>query len=184
MVLGVALSGSGEDTLRLAGTGETLDLTAISDLFIQDIETIDLSGDLAGGSNTLILDNLEILNIDADSNTLIVTGDVGDAVAGDLTGAIVDEDLNAGFVTFTLDNAVLLIEDGIDTSGLLVKGSGPGPPASAAPGAHGYGAVECALRRPLSVRLIRQIGNVACLAVRVRAEFLLPEFGTKDLLRD
>jgi hypothetical protein len=120
MVLGVALSGSGEDTLRLAGSGETLDLTAISDLFIQDIETIDLSGDLAGGGNTLILDNLEILNIDADSNTLIVTGDVGDAVAGDLTGAIVDEDLNAGFVTFTLDNAVLLVEDGIDTSALLV----------------------------------------------------------------
>jgi hypothetical protein len=110
------LGGSGEDTLRLAGSGDTLDLTAISDLFIQDIETIDL----AGGGNTLILDALEILNIDGNSNTLIVTGDVGDAVAGDLTGAIVDDNLNAGFVTFTLDNAVLLVEDGIDTSALLL----------------------------------------------------------------
>ena len=63
------VGGNGLDTLRLDGAGLTLDLTALSDNRIVDIEAIDLSG---LGSNTLTLNLLEVLNISSSTNTLTI----------------------------------------------------------------------------------------------------------------
>ncbi|MGD9856776.1 MAG: beta strand repeat-containing protein, partial [Planctomycetaceae bacterium] len=72
------LQGSnGFDTLRLDGAGITLDLTALHDNRITDIEQIDITGT---GDNTLILNMQEVLNLSSHSNTLIVRRDAGDTV--------------------------------------------------------------------------------------------------------
>ena len=70
--------GNGFDTLRLDGSGITLDLTAIADNKIMDIEQIDISG---SGANTLTLNVLEVLNISTHSNALVVRKDADDVVA-------------------------------------------------------------------------------------------------------
>ena len=69
--------GSGTDTLALSGFGMTLDLSAIPDTRIQNIEAIDLTGT---GGNTLNLSALEVLNLSTTSNTLRVDGNAGDSV--------------------------------------------------------------------------------------------------------
>lgn len=69
--------GNGIDTLRLDGSGITLDLTTIADNRIVDIEQIDLRG---SGANTLTLDVLEVLNISTHSNTLVVRANGDDTV--------------------------------------------------------------------------------------------------------
>ncbi len=71
------VGGSGRDTLRLAGSGTHLDLTAIRDNRIVDIEEIDITG---SGSNSLTLNAREVLNLSTDSNTLIVRRDLNDVV--------------------------------------------------------------------------------------------------------
>jgi Ca2+-binding RTX toxin-like protein len=70
------VGGRGTDTLRLDGSGLTLDLTAISDTRIQGIEVIDLNG---SGAQTLRLSPQEVLRISGESNTLVVKGGADDA---------------------------------------------------------------------------------------------------------
>ena len=110
--------GSGIDTVRLDGAGDSLDLTAISDLFVQDVERVDLNGN----SNELALDTREILNIDDNSNSLTVFGDDTNAVGGSLPGAVQGTTTVDGvdFDTFTVDQAQLLVQTGVDTSGIEV----------------------------------------------------------------
>ena len=67
--------GNGTDTLTVAGKNKTLDLTTIADNKLTDIEVIDITGN---GDNTLVLNQLEVLNLSSHSNTLIVRGDLGD----------------------------------------------------------------------------------------------------------
>ncbi|MCA9052390.1 MAG: FG-GAP repeat protein [Planctomycetaceae bacterium] len=69
--------GLGADTLSLGGNILHLDLTAIPDNRIQEIEVIDLTGT---GNNALTLDVREVLNISDHSNTLTVLRDEGDIV--------------------------------------------------------------------------------------------------------
>ncbi|MAE64843.1 MAG: hypothetical protein CMJ18_11295 [Phycisphaeraceae bacterium] len=73
--------GHGTDTLRVDGGGHTLDLAARSDLDVQEIEIIDITG---SGANVLILDDLtgpqEALGLSGSSNTLTVLGDADDVV--------------------------------------------------------------------------------------------------------
>lgn len=69
--------GTGIDCLSLQGTGLTLDLTAIPEARLKDIEAIDLRGT---GPNTLKLNRLEVLNLSSTSNTLIVKRDADDTV--------------------------------------------------------------------------------------------------------
>jgi VCBS repeat-containing protein len=57
--------GNGYDTLRLDGSGITLDLTAIADDRLTSIEAIDLRG---SGSNSVILNQQEVLNLTQNSN--------------------------------------------------------------------------------------------------------------------
>ncbi len=70
-------AGSGNDTLRLAGHGQHLDLTQIPDTDIQGLETIDITGD---GDNTLTLDVDEVLQLTSTTNTLRVVHNDGDLV--------------------------------------------------------------------------------------------------------
>jgi len=80
-------AGDGNDTLRLTGSDQDLDLTHI-DTNIQELETIDIIGN---GNNTLTLDVDEVLNMSDSSDDLIVLSNLYDTVnvgAGwKLTGA-------------------------------------------------------------------------------------------------
>lgn len=69
--------GTGADTLRLIGDGFNLDLTTMADARITGIEAIDIRG---SGSNTLVLDIAEVLNLSSESNTLQVLASADDTV--------------------------------------------------------------------------------------------------------
>jgi len=70
-------AGPGNDTLRLSGSGQFLDLTDIPDNLVQNFETIDIRGN---GNNTLTLDVAEVVNMSDTSDELIVLSDIGDTV--------------------------------------------------------------------------------------------------------
>ncbi len=57
--------GNGSDTLRLDGSGLTLNLTTLADNNLTHIKTIDIRG---SGTNTLTLNLREVLNLTANSN--------------------------------------------------------------------------------------------------------------------
>ncbi len=69
--------GLGQDTLRLATSGMTLDLTTIADALIRGIEVIDLGG---FGINSLVLTALDLGHLSTSSSTLRVDGASGDSV--------------------------------------------------------------------------------------------------------
>ncbi|MFM9960722.1 MAG: beta strand repeat-containing protein, partial [Planctomycetaceae bacterium] len=71
------IGGTGTDTLRLDGSGLTLNLTTLADNRILGVEQIDLTG---SGDNTLTLDLQEVFNISDESNTLLVRRNAGDTV--------------------------------------------------------------------------------------------------------
>jgi hypothetical protein len=68
---------NGADTLRLDGSGLTLNLTTLADNRVKSIEQIDITG---SGNNTLTLNQLEVLNLSGNSNTLLVRRNAGDIV--------------------------------------------------------------------------------------------------------
>ncbi|CAC9622677.1 hypothetical protein [uncultured Gammaproteobacteria bacterium] len=69
--------GGNIDTLTLDGSGLTLDLTNISNIRIQDIEKIDITG---SGNNTLILNLNDVFDASTSTNILKVLGNSGDSV--------------------------------------------------------------------------------------------------------
>jgi hypothetical protein len=74
----VRVDGGGNiDTLALDGGGLTLDLTNISNIRIQDIEKIDITG---SGDNDLILNLNDVLDASTSTNILKVLGNSGDSV--------------------------------------------------------------------------------------------------------
>jgi hypothetical protein len=73
-----ANGGSGTDTLRLAGAGLTLDLAAVPDEKIVDMEFISLSGT---GDNNLLFTAGDVLTLSSTSDTLRVNGNAGDSVS-------------------------------------------------------------------------------------------------------
>jgi hypothetical protein len=83
---------------------------------VQGIEAFDLQGN----ANQLVLDRLEILNIADDSNTLFVFGDETNAVQAVLPGATAGTATVDGveFQTFTLGQAELFVQTGVDASGV------------------------------------------------------------------
>jgi Ca2+-binding RTX toxin-like protein len=101
--------GADSDTLRLDGTGVTLDLTTIPDNRIVDVETIDITG---SGNNTLTLDFQEVVNISSTSSTLLVRRDFGDAVnIGSGWAQGTNEDIAGDiFEVFTQGAAVLKVQ--------------------------------------------------------------------------
>ena len=105
-----ASGGNGDDTLRLDGSGLTLDLTTLADNRLHGIEQIDITG---SGINTLTLSYREVLNISDESNQLIVRRNGGDVVnigSGWTQGAdqLIGSD---NFRVYTQGIATLLIED-------------------------------------------------------------------------
>ncbi|WP_234461617.1 beta strand repeat-containing protein [Stutzerimonas stutzeri] len=69
--------GAGSDTLQVQGANVTLDLTSIANNIITGVEKIDVTGN---GNNTLVLNADDLQALSTDTDTLIVTGDVGDSV--------------------------------------------------------------------------------------------------------
>jgi hypothetical protein len=79
--------GSGHGTRRPAGSGLTLDLTAVSILRITGIERIDLTGT---GDNALALAPGDLQDLAASSSTLLVAGNAGDSVSSTGRGWALD----------------------------------------------------------------------------------------------
>lgn len=71
------VGGNGIDALAVLGSGHVLNLPAIADNRIVDIEVIDVSG---SGNNSLILNFREVLNLSSTTNTLFVLRNNGDYV--------------------------------------------------------------------------------------------------------
>ena len=104
--------GTGTDTLVLDTPGMTLDLTAIADNTLTDIEQIDLNFD----NNTLILNPLEVLNLSDSSNTLRVLGEPGDTVQADGDWSFEGIEAVDGrfFRTFSSGAAILQVEENVE----------------------------------------------------------------------
>ncbi len=118
--------GNGSDTLRIDGSGLTLNLTTLPDNRLTNIEVIDLRG---SGSNSLTLNVREVLNLTANSNpahapnTLTVRRDNSDSVnigpGWTVAGAVTIDSVL--FDVFTQGAATL----NVSSDALLVVG-GPG----------------------------------------------------------
>jgi Ca2+-binding RTX toxin-like protein len=111
--------GSGVDTLQFAGTGQSLDLTGISNLRYTGIEVIDLTG---SGNNDLTLETLDLLALSDSTNTLRVDGDAGDAVTstgqGWAAGSLVDVG-GTFYQSYTDGAATLLLHPDIVSDSLI-----------------------------------------------------------------
>ncbi|MEO1999317.1 MAG: integrin alpha, partial [Planctomycetaceae bacterium] len=102
--------GNGTDTLRLDGSGLTLDLTTLADNTLTDIEVIDITG---SGANTLTLDFQEVVNLSSTSNTLTVRAN-GDDIVNIGTGWTQGSGQSVNGVLynkFTQGAATLLVQD-------------------------------------------------------------------------
>lgn len=116
--------GNGNDTLRLLGSSMTLDLSAIAENKLSDIEAIDITG---SGNNSLILNRLEVVNLSSTSNTLLVRRNTGDSVEMD-SGWTQGENETIGsdlFEVFTQGAATLKVQvvprvAAVVTNGVLV----------------------------------------------------------------
>ena len=100
---------AGVDTLQVNGT-TALDLTAVSDTKIQDVEIIDLAG-----NNTLTLALLDVLAISSSTDTLRVDGNAGDSInagggwtqgADQVIGADIYDSYTQGAATLLVDTDV------------------------------------------------------------------------------
>jgi Ca2+-binding RTX toxin-like protein len=107
--------GEGTDTLRLTGAGQTLDLTAIPDTDVLNIEIIDL----AGGGNTLNLTSADVLGINA-GQTLRVNGNAADSVfTGDAwTEGGIQTIGGNDYTTYTNGGATLLVDTDVLFNGI------------------------------------------------------------------
>jgi hypothetical protein len=97
--------GTGEDTLRLSGSGETLDLASLSDLVVVGFEILDITG---SGDNTVNLDTRDLRALSPTANTVTVLGDAGDTINADLQSAgFSNNGTSGGFTTYS--NGVLTL---------------------------------------------------------------------------
>ncbi len=111
--------GTGLDTLALAGTGITLDLTAIADTRLKGIEVVDLTGN---GNNALKVTAREVLGLSDTGNTLFVVGNAGDSV--NLSGETWAQGVSAfGFTGYTNGNAALVVADAVQVIPCFTAGS-------------------------------------------------------------
>lgn len=113
--------GAGEDVLKLANGGQTLDLTALAPGKLQEVERFDLRG--IGQGNLLILDELEVYNLTsdrADGRTIIhVRGGAQDGVELVDSGWILDGTHDEDGVTYdvyVLSRAEVRVEQGVDVA--------------------------------------------------------------------
>jgi Ca2+-binding RTX toxin-like protein len=91
---GIVNGGLGTDTLRLTGSGATLDLTLVPNTRLTDIELIDATGT---GNNTVRLALADVLAMSSTTDTLRILGNAGDAlVATDVAGWVKGADQTIG----------------------------------------------------------------------------------------
>ena len=69
--------GSGHDTLRFDGTGQSLDLTSITNNLYTGMERIDLTG---VGNNSVTFSVHDVLDLSDSTNVLYIDGNAGDSV--------------------------------------------------------------------------------------------------------
>ncbi|MDB5823804.1 MAG: hypothetical protein JWR21_2508, partial [Herminiimonas sp.] len=118
---GTVSGGNGNDTLKVLGSGVTIDLTSIANNRITGIEKIDITG---SGDNTVVANADDVQALSTDTDTLIVVGDVGDSVR--LSGAGWEargSELVAGitynkFIGYATDGSMVTILGGLK----MVKG--------------------------------------------------------------
>jgi hypothetical protein len=84
---------AGQDTFRLAGSGQALDLLNIGDVSLSGVEAIDITG---SGDNTLAIDAQKVTNLSPTTNTLRVWADPGDIVDLGLDWEITATDVENG----------------------------------------------------------------------------------------
>jgi hypothetical protein len=101
--------GSGSDTLKHM-TGD-LDLTALANTQIRNVETINMTG---GGNNALTLDMQDVLDISSTTDTLRVLGNTGDVV--NALGFVAQGAASSGFRTYTNGAATLLVDTDVTVS--------------------------------------------------------------------
>ena len=109
--------GAGTDTLRIDGSGVHVDLTAVPDEVITDIEVINLTG---SGNNLLTLASSDVLAISPTTDTLRVDGNGGDMVSAGL-GWVPTQNIVIGaqtYVEYTKDGVLLQVDTDIDRSGI------------------------------------------------------------------
>jgi len=103
--------GSGTDTLRLEGSGFSLDLANFFDVAMTGIEVVDLTGE---GDNTLFLGTHQLLALSPTSNALRVLGDAGDELVADLAGAgFIDEGSDGMVTTYSNGVASIIVDDAV-----------------------------------------------------------------------
>jgi Ca2+-binding RTX toxin-like protein len=98
--------GSGNDRLRLK-SGD-LDLTAVDNAVIRDIEIIDMRN---AGGNRLTLSAQDILDLSSSTDTLKVLGGAGDSV--NIVGPYVDDGVSGGYHRYGVGAATLLVDTDI-----------------------------------------------------------------------
>lgn len=104
--------GTGTDTLRLEGSGFTLDLANFFDVAVTGIEVVDLTGE---GDNSLFLGTHQLLALSPTSNTLRILGDAGDQLVADLAGAgFVDEGSDGVATTYSNGVASIIVDDAVE----------------------------------------------------------------------
>ncbi|MBP89232.1 MAG: hypothetical protein CMJ64_21370 [Planctomycetaceae bacterium] len=69
--------GAGIDSVRITGSGVTLDLTQIADSRLTGVEHFDITGN---GGNALVVNLTEVLNLSNTSNGLVIRADANDSV--------------------------------------------------------------------------------------------------------
>ncbi|MFN4143611.1 Ig-like domain-containing protein [Aestuariivirga sp.] len=112
--------GTGTDTLRLDGSGMSLNLATMAPGEISSIERIDLTGT---GNNTLTLDRLSMLDLTEQRTNgvavLTVTGNAGDSVSLADAGWLYGGTLSSGgqvFERYTSGNAELRIQNTVTSN--------------------------------------------------------------------
>src|SRR5688572_2247265 len=102
--------GSGNDTLRIKSG--SLDLTAIDNAIIEDVETVNMTN---GANNRLTLREQDILDLSTSTDTLKVLGTAGDSV--NIVGGYVDEGVASGYHRYGVGAATLLVDTDIGSVG-------------------------------------------------------------------
>ena len=104
--------GLGHDTLRLDAAGLKFDLRSAVRSRVQGFEAIDLTGT---GNNTVVLDNVTVINLSDETNEFRILGNAGDAaIIGTgwvLEGMTAEGGLN--FAVYSSGNARLLVQEGV-----------------------------------------------------------------------
>jgi hypothetical protein len=98
--------GSGSDSLKLTGSGLSLDLATVRNR-LSGLERIDITG-----SNTLTLSGVDVANLSDTSNTLTVDGDIQSTVTDSLGGWIKGADAG-NYFTYAKGQAMLKINKAI-----------------------------------------------------------------------